>query len=342
MSKSCKLDTDESVYDDVWHTVLRFSKQKLYYYVFVQVSKQWKRVVEAELSFSAVRTRWTARTVKKALAKKNVPYVEYLVQHGCPVDSSSYAHLVKLGSLSCLKVVNRSNSLICARELCMYAARYGQLACLQYLHTTGHDWGSRACANAAANGHLHCLQYLHEHNCPWDRDTTTLASAHGHLSCLEYAHKNGCPMPYKPYVRVVNHGHLDCLKYLHASGFSWDKFSCAFAAENGHLQCLQYLHIHGCRWDSLTCSWAAENDQLECLQYAHENGCPWNADVLVVALRNQSWKCLKYAYEQGCECSPHMYAQVENKVLLSYYPCFFLCLPQALCKYVTCTCSCKK
>ncbi len=44
-------------------------------------------------------------------------------------------------------------------QLCMYAARGGHLATLQWLHKHGAPWDTWTCTSAAASGHLATLQW---------------------------------------------------------------------------------------------------------------------------------------------------------------------------------------
>ena len=50
---------------------------------------------------------------------------------------------------------------------CRWAAEYGHLDCLKYLHETAKaPWDSEAVRRAHKNNHLECLQYLLDNNCP--------------------------------------------------------------------------------------------------------------------------------------------------------------------------------
>ena len=99
-----------------------------------------------------------------------------------------------------------------------FAARYGHLDCLKYLHENGCPWKENATWSAASNGHLDCLKYLHENECPWDKDVTWSAAWNGHLDCLMYLHENGCPWKENVTLSAALNSHLDCLKYLQENG----------------------------------------------------------------------------------------------------------------------------
>ena len=53
--------------------------------------------------------------------------------------------------------------------MCNYAAQYGHLPALQYLHENGCPWDSNTCNDAAYNKHWDCLQYAVDNKCPeWE------------------------------------------------------------------------------------------------------------------------------------------------------------------------------
>ena len=125
------------------------------------------------------------------------------------------------------------------------AAHHGHLQCLQYLHSSGHEWHRRTCVYAAAAGHLCCLKYAHENGCPWEQ-TCAGAARTGQLLCLQYAHENGC---------------------------WWDELTCELAAATGQLDCLKYAHQQGCMWDPQTiCEYAVRGQNLHCLCYCFWHG----------------------------------------------------------------------
>ena len=49
------------------------------------------------------------------------------------------------------------------------------------------------CVFAAAYGQLPALQFLHENGCPWDLETCYYAALYKNWDCLQYAVDNKCP-----------------------------------------------------------------------------------------------------------------------------------------------------
>jgi len=53
-------------------------------------------------------------------------------------------------------------------------------------------WDSRACTYAAKYGHLDALKYLHENGCAWDESAFKQAVANDRIEILKYLHDNEC------------------------------------------------------------------------------------------------------------------------------------------------------
>jgi len=62
---------------------------------------------------------------------------------------------------------------------CYYAADFGCMDALVWLHEHGAPWDKYTCSCAAYSGELEVLRYAREHGCPWDRER-----------CLEVAREN--------------------------------------------------------------------------------------------------------------------------------------------------------
>lgn len=152
-------------------------------------------------------------------------------------------------------------------EATYYAAEYGQLETLKYLHENGCPWNSNTCARAAGKGHLDCLIYLHENGCPWDLLTCIHSAATGQLDCLVYALSNGCDGSFVCQI-AATFGHLNCLVYGHQNNCPWDERTCATAAKNGHLDCLIYAIDNGCLWDERIC----ETQHEDVMEYLRAEG----------------------------------------------------------------------
>jgi hypothetical protein len=75
--------------------------------------------------------------------------LDYLRQHGCPLN----------------------------KYVCSAAAGAGHLEALRYLHDHGCEWDELTCSRAAVGGHSEVLQYAREHGCPWNEETRSSAVA---------------------------------------------------------------------------------------------------------------------------------------------------------------------
>jgi len=72
------------------------------------------------------------------------------------------------GRLSCLQWARERST-----ETCQFAARVGNLSCLQY---DENGWSTYTCQFAASVGNLSCLQYAHENGCPWNKHDCLLVA----------------------------------------------------------------------------------------------------------------------------------------------------------------------
>ena len=77
------------------------------------------------------------------------------------------------------------------RALTFSAAKYGNLAALQYLHAADCTFSDYICTAAAKNGHLNVLQWCREKGCPWDEWTCRYAAENGHLNVLQWCREMG-------------------------------------------------------------------------------------------------------------------------------------------------------
>ena len=138
----------------------------------------------------------------------------------------------------------------------------GNLEMVKYCVANKCPINERACAFAALYGHLECLKYLHEEaKAPWDSTTARLAAANGHLHILEYLVERKY---YKYDVGAcwyaARNGHLDCLKYLRETAKApCDEEAVYYAHEKNHPECLQYLLDNDC---PLPYGWRYEDGAL--------------------------------------------------------------------------------
>jgi hypothetical protein len=63
---------------------------------------------------------------------------------------------------------------------------------LKYAHENGCPWDETICIAAARYNRLKCLEYAHENGCPWTLKTY-IAAEERRNSCFEYVKKNNCP-----------------------------------------------------------------------------------------------------------------------------------------------------
>jgi hypothetical protein len=80
-------------------------------------------------------------------------------------------------------------------DLFANAADGGHSCIIQWLRTKNYQWDVFTCAHAARRGRIGLLQWLRAQNppCPWNATTIRFALEKGHTSTAEWARANGCP-----------------------------------------------------------------------------------------------------------------------------------------------------
>jgi hypothetical protein len=149
------------------------------------------------------------------------------------------------------------------KKACLWAAQYGNLEALIWLHNARCEWDKWTCIHAAQRGFYEILVYAHIYECPWNSDVCACIAANGDLEILKWARSENAP---------------------------WDTRTCSMAAKNGHLDILKWAHANGAPWNEWTCTYAAENGHIDILKWARDNGAPWDKDIYVNALE----KCYNF------------------------------------------------
>jgi len=158
-------------------------------------------------------------------------------------------------------------------QLCLRAAKNGQLAQLGWLRAHGAPFDESTCTAAAIGGQVEVLQYLRTSGCPWDTDTPARAAQGGHLSVLQWVHTNGCPWDRNTPAQAAGGGHLEVLQWARANGCLWTRSTSTAAARGGQLEVLKYLRANGCPWDKNIYFDAASCGHLAVLQWANASEC---------------------------------------------------------------------
>ena len=344
-SEHFKQDSSIHSYEELNHllTTLRFwgateiPTEVLRYVVDNPVSKYEAifKLYWDELTFLKEIVQVMSMPLKKrlnaALEVSNLPMVEILLSSGCSFDRASSRIAAERGDVTLLaRILNQSNSRLYNDDVCLAAARSGNVLCLKYLFEFIRPCMAvklSACKEAALQGHIECLtyatgecgrgveDYLHEAcqsgrlecvTCvyqakgAWERNSGMSIVQSGSLECVRYAKANGCAFSRLEMNEAVVQGHLSIIRQLHEHSVEFIAENVVTAARNGHLECLRYMHEAGCEWGASTCTAAAESGHIDCITYARENGCEWDNSTAIYAAKNGQVECLKYLLENGC------------------------------------------
>ena len=129
-------------------------------------------------------------------------------------------------------------------HLCNIAAINNSLECIKYLYNSlGVDikWDATTSKYAASYGNLEILKFLHENGCSWDWRTCKYAAETGELKCLEYAHSNGCECKENSSYAAIKNSNMGCLYYLEKNNCPFIYNSGEVAAKYNRLTCLKYI-----------------------------------------------------------------------------------------------------
>ena len=141
------------------------------------------------------KCEWSVGPINAAARQGNLEMVKYCVAKKCPIDGAC-AWAADGGHLEVLKYLREEAKAPWDSSTAARAAEKGHLHILEYLVERKYDEFEYACEYAAAFGHLDCLKYLHETaKVPWNEDAIREAHFNDHPECLQYLLDNDCPLP---------------------------------------------------------------------------------------------------------------------------------------------------
>ncbi len=304
-------------------------------------------------------------TVCNAAAKHGHLYcLQYTLEHGCSADVDTLCAAAEGGHVECLRFVLEKGVKILKRA-CHNAAMSGNVDCLKLLRARGAPaWDVNCALQAAKYGHLACLEYLLNEGCKVDHTCTQHAAEAGQADCLELLLTRQCEARSDCVDRAAAGEHMACLRVLKKfnieidshygsedlltwrafgrgivyarslfeAGYNIPQCTMTFAVNCGDVECveflcanklckldkiltgqatkgtnraslLQVLHKYNCPWGPHTCWHAAQNCDLESLTLAHEYGAPWEKNTTDAAIQVNGLECLMYALKEGCPLS---------------------------------------
>ena len=308
----------------VWITVCRFvctlwravltSFPSLPQYLRSYFEQRW--LLDAREGLK-VKPDWNPLHITCVLAERGMfSLLEWAVESGCPLPSSTCAAAARGGQLDILKWLRARRCKWSTHEVIFWGAWGGHLDLLVWARENGPScnfnqqlqWDP-TCA-AATRGHLHVLTWLkNEMRIPISSNTSKAAAEAGQIEVLKWmkvmkfdrnyalqpAVKGGqlhvlkwlegeghVPIPWhgsQLYTDAILNNQFEVVKWLHSQGYLFTETCCALAARKGDLDLLKWLRERGCPWGALTLLEAAGGGYLAVLRYAMENGCFSSSDI---------------------------------------------------------------
>lgn len=184
--------------------------------------------------------------------------VDFLVDSsaGGALEWKSVVIATRYGALDLLQVLylsshGRSRALVCGSDAIDFAAQYGHLQLIQWLHVCYQSQmrcTKRAMDFAATNGHLEVVQWLHMNRSEaCSAAAMDGAAANGHLEVVQWLHANRSEgYSARAVDLAAQNGHLEVLQWLVARTQDFVNESRAlmpakYAALNGHVEVLSWL-----------------------------------------------------------------------------------------------------
>ena len=240
---------------------------------------------------------------------------------GVPLRRAAY-YAARKGDLQCLQFAHENGDASMMQWICEAAAEGGNIECVKYAHDSGFPMMSEnICMHAASGGNIDCLVYVHENGAPMTDDVIKSAASYGHIECAEYAHANGARLKDDAVLAAIVNGHVNFLEFAHTNGFAFACLMCRVAASRRQVGCLKFMHEIGVKFSVGVAIQAAFTGDLGLLKYVHEIGAPIDEDVCHAAAKNGHLDSFVYACENTlyfdekyasklAECNGHVHILV--------------------------------
>ncbi len=197
---------------------------------------------------------WYPEVCAIAAKRGHLDILQFLIEHGCPIDETAAAYAAKYDHFDCLKYLVEDAKAPYDSLILINAAESGNVEMTEWTmrFVDVGAWGTAACIGAAKNGHIPVMKLFFDEGTERSPGICDAAAEGYQWLALEYAHSEGC---------------------------DWDENTCVAASEHGSLECLRGLHENGCPWNSNTTISAVRYNRMSCFIYAYENGCPTDFTV---------------------------------------------------------------
>lgn len=209
--------------------------------------------------------------------------VEWLIEHGYPLDFSAFDSAALNGDLKLMKLLHEKG---CPHsdEVFYHAADHGNLDNLKWLYSVYNKTrvSSDTFRNAARFGSIVNMEWLYRlgiatGGCLWDARTFEAAAAREDFVMMQWLLESGCP---------------------------WDGNVTIAIARCGNIKIMRWLCEHKCPWGESTFHEAIQHDNIAMLKLLHDYKCPWSEFVFTIAIYYKKLNTLKWLADHDCPYNP--------------------------------------
>jgi hypothetical protein len=174
---------------------------------------------------------FTHYLMRAAVVNNKLDMLQYMYRHGGFITGADLLDCAASNSFDCLQWLYNTlvaNNQQIAWSSYMYTRVITEhdtcLQCVQFLHTHGCPWDSKATMAAVKNGNINVLRYLREHGCPWGNHLAVFQAAieSGHSPIVRFAHQDGLRLTREVMSAAASYSQLSIMCYLIQQGCPYD------------------------------------------------------------------------------------------------------------------------
>lgn len=245
---------------------------------------------------------WNIHTSNQAAIAGNIPALKWVVENGCPLCPSIYAHVPEdINLLTYL--IDRGAPI--SPTACAVAALKKKYDTLKWLRSRNCPWDSFTCAYLAMNGELELLKWARANDCPWGPVVCALAASRGQLEILRWCLRNGCPIDFRTVTFACDCGYFDTAKWIIDNGYPVNDRICSIVADSCRMTLPLMMMYGGGQYLDANDVIRGDCDKIEMLIWLHKRGYRAHKSIYDIAALQNDIDLAKWARDAGYEWSEH-------------------------------------